>query len=66
MGKRPVVMKKAMTGFIVNRLQMAMLREAMNLVEQEAVTPEDIDLIRGGRLLRHALRCERGQPQECH
>ena len=23
---------------------MAMLREAMNLVEQEAVTPEDIDI----------------------
>jgi 3-hydroxybutyryl-CoA dehydrogenase len=44
MGKRPIVMKKAMTGFIVNRLQMAMLREAMNLVGQDAVTPEDIDI----------------------
>lgn len=43
MGKRPILMKKAMTGFIVNRLQMAMFREAFHIFEEGAATAEDID-----------------------
>lgn len=43
MGKRPIVMKKPLPGFVANRLQMAMLREALNIVSQGAATPEDID-----------------------
>jgi len=42
-GKRPIVMKKPLPGFISNRLQMAMLREALNIVSQGAATPEDVD-----------------------
>ena len=42
-GKRPIIMKIALPGFISNRLQMAMLREALNIVAQGAATPEDVD-----------------------
>jgi 3-hydroxybutyryl-CoA dehydrogenase len=42
-GKKVVVMKKPLPGFIVNRLQMALMREALNIVSQGAVDPEDID-----------------------
>lgn len=42
-GKSPIVMKKPLPGFISNRLQMAMLREALNIVSQAAATPEDVD-----------------------
>ena len=42
-GKRPIIMKIPLPGFISNRLQMAMLREALNIVAQGAATPEDID-----------------------
>lgn len=42
-GKRTAVLQRAVPGFIVNRLQAALLREAVSLVEQEIVTPEDID-----------------------
>ena len=42
-GKKVVVMKIPLPGFIVNRLQMALMREALNIVSQGAVDPEDID-----------------------
>ena len=42
-GKRPVVMRKPLQGFIANRLQMAMLREAFNIIARGAATPQDID-----------------------
>ena len=42
-GKRPIVMKIPLPGFISNRLQMAMLREALNIVALGAATPEDVD-----------------------
>jgi 3-hydroxybutyryl-CoA dehydrogenase len=44
MGKRPIIMKKPLQGFIVNRLQMALMREALNIVSQGAARPEDIDI----------------------
>ena len=42
-GKRPVVMDKNIAGFIGNRLQYAMLREAIHIVEEGAATPEMVD-----------------------
>tara|TARA_A100001037_G_scaffold132922_1_gene120576 strand:- start:7594 stop:8691 length:1098 start_codon:yes stop_codon:yes gene_type:complete len=42
-GKRPIVMKRPLQGFIANRLQFAMMREALNIISQGAATPEDID-----------------------
>lgn len=44
MGKSPVVLKKEVTGFIVNRVQVAFLRECFNLIEQGVCTAEDIDI----------------------
>lgn len=47
-GKSPVVLKKEITGFIVNRVQVAFLRECFNLIEQGVCTAEDIDIaVRG-------------------
>jgi len=42
-GKRPIIMKIPLPGFISNRLQMAMLREALNIIAQGAATPKDVD-----------------------
>ncbi|SFD87744.1 3-hydroxybutyryl-CoA dehydrogenase [Lentibacillus persicus] len=49
-GKSPVVLKKEITGFIVNRVQVAMLREAFNLMEKGVATAEDIDVAMKGSL----------------
>jgi len=43
-GKRPLVLQRALPGFIVNRLQYALIREALQLIEEGVVTPEQIDL----------------------
>lgn len=42
-GKEVVVLKKGIPGFIGNRLQYAMFREAVYLVEQGIADPEEID-----------------------
>ena len=42
-GKRPVVVEKDVPGFIANRIQHAMAREAMSLVEKGVATPEAVD-----------------------
>ena len=44
LGKTPVVLKKEVPGYIVNRLQSALLREAIDMVDQGVADPEDIDL----------------------
>lgn len=49
-GKSPVVLKKEITGFIVNRIQVAMLREAFHLMEQGVATAEDIDIAMKGSM----------------
>lgn len=47
-GKSPVILKKEITGFIVNRVQVAFLRECFNLIEKGICTAEDIDIaVRG-------------------
>lgn len=43
-GKLPFVAKKDVDGFVLNRLQLALAREAFYLVENEIATPEDIDV----------------------
>ncbi len=42
-GKTPVVLKKEVSGYIVNRLQAALIREAIDLVAKGAASPEDVD-----------------------
>lgn len=42
-GREVVLLKKGVPGFIGNRLQYAMLREAVHMVEEGVATPEDID-----------------------
>jgi 3-hydroxybutyryl-CoA dehydrogenase len=44
LGKKPVLCKDT-PGFIVNRMQSALLVEAISLVEQEIATMEDIDMV---------------------
>ena len=41
--RKAVVLKKSTPGFIGNRLQFALLREAIRLVEEGVADPEDID-----------------------
>jgi 3-hydroxybutyryl-CoA dehydrogenase len=43
MGKEPVVVKKDVAGFVVNRILIPALNEAVNLVNEDVATPEDID-----------------------
>jgi 3-hydroxybutyryl-CoA dehydrogenase len=45
LGKKPIVLKKDIPGHIGNRLQHALFREAMHLVEQGVATPADIDQV---------------------
>lgn len=42
-GKKPIVINKFVPGFLVNRIQTAMMREALYLTEIGAVSPEDLD-----------------------
>jgi 3-hydroxybutyryl-CoA dehydrogenase len=43
LGKEPVVVKKDVTGFVVNRVLIPALNEAVALVDEGIATPEDID-----------------------
>ncbi|MCR5090043.1 MAG: 3-hydroxyacyl-CoA dehydrogenase family protein, partial [Oscillospiraceae bacterium] len=47
LGKSPVVVKD-INGFLINRLQFAVLREALNLVDSGAATLEDVDTVMKG------------------
>ena len=42
-GKRPVLVKRDIPGFIANRIQHALAREAMSLLESGVASAEDID-----------------------
>ena len=42
-GKKPVLVKKDIPGFLANRIQHALMREALSLVQEGIATPEDID-----------------------
>lgn len=43
-GKRPIKILKEVPGFLINRVQTAMFREILSLLELGVATPEDIDL----------------------
>jgi 3-hydroxybutyryl-CoA dehydrogenase len=43
MGKRPIICQKEALGFIVNRLQLVLWREAFNIVQRGIATPQDVD-----------------------
>ncbi|KOY84147.1 hypothetical protein I6G82_16790 [Lysinibacillus macroides] len=43
--KKPVLLKREVQGFVANRLQSALAREAMSLVEKGIVTAEELDFI---------------------
>ena len=44
-GMEPVVLTKAIPGFVGNRLQFAVLREALNIVRSGAATPDVVDRV---------------------
>lgn len=44
-GKKPVIVQKDVLGFAANRIQFAVLRETLYLVEQGVISKEDIDAV---------------------
>jgi 3-hydroxybutyryl-CoA dehydrogenase len=44
-GMEPVVLEKAIPGFVGNRIQFAVLREALNIVRSGAATPDEVDRV---------------------
>ena len=44
LGKTPVLLKKEVPGYIINRLQAALMREAIDLVDNGVADAEDIDM----------------------
>lgn len=43
LGKTPIVLNREVPGYIVNRLQAALLREAIDLVDKGVASPEEVD-----------------------
>jgi len=53
--KKPVLVKKDVNGFILNRLQFSVLREALYIVENGIASPEDVDnVMKYGLGMRYA------------
>lgn len=53
--KMPVLVKKDVNGFILNRLQFSVLREALYIVENGIASPEDVDnVMKYGLGMRYA------------
>jgi len=52
LGKWPVYVKQDIPGYLLNRLQFALLREAFHLIEAGIVTPADLDRLIQGSLGR--------------
>ena len=44
MGKSPIICQKEALGFIANRLQLVLWREAFNIVQRGIASPQDVDL----------------------
>jgi 3-hydroxybutyryl-CoA dehydrogenase len=42
-GKRPVLVKKDIPGFLANRIQHALMREALAIIDSGIASPEDVD-----------------------
>jgi ketoreductase RED1 len=49
-GKDPVALHREVSGFVANRLQSALFREAVSLVRQGVVSPEELDRVVTGSL----------------
>ncbi len=49
-GKQPVRLRKEIPGFLINRIQTAMIREVCDLLDQEVASAEDIDTAVRGSL----------------
>jgi 3-hydroxybutyryl-CoA dehydrogenase len=43
-GKKPVLVKRDIAGFLANRIQHALMREVLSLIDSGIATPEDIDV----------------------
>lgn len=55
-GQAPILIRREIEGFVLNRLQAALLREAWRLVEEGYVSVEDVDLcMKDGLGMRWAL-----------
>ena len=55
LGKRPVRLAKEQPGWLVNRIQTALMREALALIDQGIASPEDVDAaVRYGFGFRYA------------
>jgi 3-hydroxyacyl-CoA dehydrogenase len=54
LGKEPVLVESDVPGFIWNRLQLALLREALWLVENGVATPRTVDLVVSSGLARRS------------
>lgn len=44
LGKKPVLVKKDIPGFLANRIQHALMREALSLIDAGIASPEDVDV----------------------
>jgi 3-hydroxybutyryl-CoA dehydrogenase len=44
-GKKPAIVQKETPGFVANRLQAALLREALSIVRKGIATPQDVDTV---------------------
>ena len=44
-GKSPAIIQKEVPGYVGNRLQFALLREALSIVAQGIATPQDVDIV---------------------
>lgn len=42
-GKKPVIVKKDVPGFLANRMQHALFREALSIIENDIADPADVD-----------------------
>lgn len=42
-GKKPVLVKRDIPGFLANRIQHALMREALSLVQEGIASPDDVD-----------------------
>jgi 3-hydroxybutyryl-CoA dehydrogenase len=51
-GKTPIIVRKDVPGFVWNRMQLAMLREAMWIVENNVATPDVVDQVMRDGLAR--------------
>lgn len=55
-GQKPVVLKKEVPGFIVNRVQYAILNECYRLIQDDVISVEDVDTVMSDGLgMRYAF-----------